>query len=457
MSSRNSGRRTEALIAFEGVDISAELAPYLMSLTYTDNEEGEADDLRLELQDRDGIWMQKWLNDTIDAAASAADFSTEGTEAGGYTVSAKSGLRVRGGPGTEYEILGTLPYGSAVSPLAVSDGWAEISYNGRSGYVSTIYLRASDGSDQSGTNRSTGLLIEASIVRRNRFSDGKDDILNCGSYELDSVDCAGPPSVLTIKGTSLPYRASIRQTKKSRAWESYTLAGIAGEMARKNGMLCTLLTERNPYYSRVEQRHMSDIAFLQKLCEDAGISLKASSKMLILFDQREYEEKAAVLTIKKAASAPELRTAPPLTGTDVGNAGTYLSYSLAVGTADVQYQSCRVSYTDPRSGKCIEGRATVEDYDPEDEDNQQLEVTAKVDSIAEAKSLAEKRLRLHNRYCRTAEFTMPGDPALAAGAVVALDGWGGWDGRYIIAQAVHKLDRSGYTTAITLRRTLEGY
>ena len=38
-----------------------------------------------------------------------------------------------------------------------------------------------------------------------------------------------------------------------------------------------------------------------------------------------------------------------------------------------------------------------------------------------------------------------------------LKGWGGYDGKYIIKQAVHKLDGSGYTTQISLRMVLEGY
>ena len=85
------------------------------------------------------------------------------------------------------------------------------------------------------------------------------------------------------------------------------------------------------------------------------------------------------------------------------------------------------------------------------------EVTAKVASIAEAQTLAAKQLRLHNKYSRTATFTFPGDPSKVAGVTATLEGWGAWDGKYIIKQSKHSLGSSGYTTQTVLRRILEGY
>ena len=187
----------------------------------------------------------------------------------------------------------------------------------------------------------------------------------------------------------------------------------------------------------MEQVKTSDIQFLETLCHKAGISLKATNRTLVLFDQAAYESKAAVFTIKRGS-------------------GVYTKYKLNVGTADTQYSSCRVSYVDP-TGKCIEGIAKVEDYKADAKNNQQLEITAKVSDEAEAKALAEKLLRKHNRYAKTASFTLPGNPDLVAGVTVMLEKWGGWDGKYIITQAKHTVDGSGYTVQTRLRRVLEGY
>ena len=65
MSNRNLARRTVAEIAFDGVDITRSIRPYLLSVSYTDNEEDETDDLQITLQDRGRIWTEQWLMDAI--------------------------------------------------------------------------------------------------------------------------------------------------------------------------------------------------------------------------------------------------------------------------------------------------------------------------------------------------------------------------------------------------------
>ncbi len=341
-------RRTEVEIVFDGADITNSIKPYLLSVTYTDNEEGETDDLQVKVQDRDGEWLQSWLDRAIAAAAGAK------------------------------------------------------------------------------------LTFSAAFTQKNW---GNDATLPTGDFELDGVSYDDPPATAAVKGTSLPFSAPIRQTKKSKAWENYALSGIAGEIAGANGMRLLFESANDPFYERVEQRKTSDSAFLAKLCKDAGISLKATDGALVLFDQAVYEAKPPVRTIRK------------------GTKGGYTKVSLSTGAADHQYGSCRVSYVDPGSGKCIEGTYSAN----EEETGQCLEISAKVSDAGEAKALAEKRLRLHNRLTRFASFSFPGDPALVASVTVQLEGWGGWDGKYIIKRAVHTVDTSGYTTKINARRCLEGY
>ena len=299
--------------------------------------------------------------------------------------------------------------------------------------------KLSSGSSSAGSadgSATKGLRIGAVIVRQNWRSDGKDDTLECGQFELDSITAQGPPSTITIKGTSLPYNSTVRQTLKSKSWEEYNLSGIANEIANKNGMTCMFLSASNPEYTRVEQYRTSDIAFLEKLCHDAGCSLKVSNNIIIVFDQAEYEAKAPIKTISK------------------GKSGGYVKYKLSTDENDM-YTSCRVSYTNSK-GKTISATAYSDTYDKDSKTNQCLEVKQKVSSESEAKALAEKMLRLHNKYELTASFTFPGDPALVAGCTVLLSGWGPWNGKYIITQAKHKVDGSGYTTQINLRMVLTG-
>ena len=219
MSNKDLSRRTKVEISFAGVNITKSIQPYLLSLSYTDNEEGEADDLQLTLQDRDGLWLEKWLAEAVETAAAGQ------------------------------------------------------------------------------------LKMQAVLVPENWQGGGQDRLLDCGTFELDSVTAQAPPATVTIKGNSLPYSARIRQTLRSKAWEAYSLSGIAGQLAAENGLGLMYEAADDPFYSRIEQVQTSDIAFLTKLCQNAGISLKATGQLLVLFDQSVYEQKPSVYTIQRGNGA----------------------------------------------------------------------------------------------------------------------------------------------------------
>lgn len=50
-------------IVYNGKDITADLAPYLKSATYTDRMTGESDELDITVADPDGRWRDKWYPD----------------------------------------------------------------------------------------------------------------------------------------------------------------------------------------------------------------------------------------------------------------------------------------------------------------------------------------------------------------------------------------------------------
>ena len=341
-------RRTVVAVHINGVDISADMNRHLLQLTYTDNEEDKTDDLRISLDDKEGIWLSNWLDD---------GYGTRGAE------------------------------------------------------------------------------ISAVIIQRNFESDGRDRVLDCGKFNIDSVDGSGPPSRAAVKATSLPFTSAIRTARHTRAWENIRLAAIAGEIAGKNSMRVMYLSSFNPRYDRREQVDLSDIAFLQGLCYDAGISLKVSGGIIVLFDAAEYEQKPAVTTIRRGEANVK-------------------SYRFGTSTNDTKYARSHVSYTDPLTGQTIEYTFTPRNSDPE---GQTLKINERVRTRNEARNLAMRRLRQKNRNEFKAEFTLVGDVRLIAGVTVELDGYGLFDGKYIIQTATHKVTGSGYTLMVNLRRVLEGY
>lgn len=57
-------RTVELRLHYESVDISADLKPHLLGWSYTDNLSGEADDLQIELEDREQLWIGTWAPET---------------------------------------------------------------------------------------------------------------------------------------------------------------------------------------------------------------------------------------------------------------------------------------------------------------------------------------------------------------------------------------------------------
>lgn len=464
-------RHSDADITFQGVNITSDISTYLLSVTYTDNEDGETDDLQIKLQDRPGIWLKSWLTAALSAAVTSTQSTTATTQQAATTatatVNAKSGLVLRAGTSTSTKRLTAAPCGSKVTVKDQSGSWWACEYGGQSGYMWSSYLTL-DAQQQEQTQTQIeskpSFLIQALFHRYDWTGSGTDETLDSGVFELDAVDCQGPPATITIKGTSLPYSSPIRQTKKTKAWEKYKLSGIANEMAGNAGMTVMYLASSDPDIAREEQTDESDITFLTRLAHAQGLSCKATNKNIVIFDQVTYEKMASVRTITNGD-------------------GTYTKYKVSTSNADTQYTSCRVRYTTPE-GVLIEGIAKTSDYDADAKDKedaaaskktssktsaeqqakaaqeteaQRLEIWQAVGSIAEAKALAEKMLRMHNKFAKTCSFTVPGDPVLVAGANVDIKGFGPFDGKYTISQAKHSLGTSGYQTTISLRNTLEGY
>lgn len=429
-------RRTEIRLTFEGVDISADINKHLLSLTYTDNEEDETDDLQVSLDDREGVWLGDWLNTPAQPAPAPA-------ESGGDW---KIGDEVTANGQPQYS-----SYGNGTPGAALSDYKGKVTHlNVKSGVPYPVHVdqkgwfaesqvsktaAKQDTMTQSGGAK--GAEISAVIVQKNWESDGKDRVLDCGVFQVDTVDGSGPPAKVTIKAGSIPYTSTIRTQKKTKAWEKIKLSAIANEVAGKNGMKCMFESEFDPFYNRKEQVQESDIVFLQRLCKAAGISLKVTAKIIVLFDAAAYEQKSAVRKIKHGDA-------------DISK------YSFGTSFHDTAYSSCRVKYTDPTTKQTFEATYTTPDGQT-DGSGQVLEVNEKVSSNAEALTLAKKRLREKNSQEFKASFNLAGDARLVSGVTVQVEGWGAFDGKYIIETASHTVSSSGYKTNITLRRVLEGY
>lgn len=70
-------RRAAVEMRIQGKDVSLDLAPHLLSLSYVDKADDELDDLQFSLEDREGLWQGDWLpahGDTVSVVIVAQGF-----------------------------------------------------------------------------------------------------------------------------------------------------------------------------------------------------------------------------------------------------------------------------------------------------------------------------------------------------------------------------------------------
>lgn len=278
-----------------------------------------------------------------------------------------------------------------------------------------------------------GDAIRATLILSGwQASDGTETQLDLGLFEIDAIECKGFPAEVSIKGVSIPNSSALRGTYKSRSWEKAKLSIIAKDIADGAGLKLLYDTEEDPQLDRAEQTEQTDLSFLLKLCEDAGLALKVTDEQVVIFDVAKYEQEEPITTLKRTAHVVE-------------------SYSLQSKVRDT-YGSCRVTYREGKQKEKIEGTFSR----PDGKKGQVLVVNEQVTSVAEAEKLAKKKLRAANQEEITATIDVIGDIIYTAGSTVMLEDFGKFDGKYIISQCTHSAG-DGYKVSLDLRRTLDGY
>lgn len=425
-------RRVELRLEFLNIDVPDDLARHLLTANYTDNEEDSADDFQLSYDDRErnlnGSWLE--VKPTIIKSTKQVKKQVAKTEVINYVVKRGDTLwaiaRKYLGSGTKYPQIAQ--ENGIKNPNLIYPGQVFRITTG--GAVTATVTETKEEIKVGAEPR----MVKVTLVQKNWNDTGKNAVLDCGTFEIDSVDLSGPPLKTTLKSTSIPYTSTLRMMKKSRNWEKISLKAITQQIANEAGLKMLYESSDNPEYDKKEQVQQSDIRFLQDLCHAEGKALKVTKLSIVIFDKQEYDGKPAVKTITYGSS-------------DI------LSFRMATKLTDAAYTSCHVSYTNTDKKQTIEYTYTP---DSTVGTGQVLEVNERVANTQEAMRLAKKRLREKNAQEFTASFKMVGDVQLVAGIVVQLRGFQEFDKKYRVKSAKHSLT-GGYTTDIELVQILEGY
>lgn len=292
-----------------------------------------------------------------------------------------------------------------------------------------------------------GSMLELTIHRYNWYALDEGEVaISLGKYEIDEIEITGMPSTVQIKAVSAIGSSTLRGVRRNRTWESISIWKCADDIAKENGLSLYWGCDDNPNLDHVEQADQSDLEFLQKICKDAGRSLKVTPETLIIFDDENFEKQdAPICCIKPGGSldAIDSEKMEPITWIS--------SYRFRAKTHGI-YWKCHVRYQKGKDKEVIEGEFAA----PDKTEGRILYVGDQVENKAEAERIAKKKLREANKNEYTGSLTTIGDFRIAAGETVMLKHFGVFDGKYIITKASHSISGT-YTTSFEVRRCLDGY
>lgn len=301
-----------------------------------------------------------------------------------------------------------------------------------------------------------GTAVFASITVHDWEGEGHTATLPCGTFKVDEIEFSGPPDKVKLKAVTSALTSGLRDEDKTRAWENFSLGGLAGQLATENGL--ELMYDGPEHsFARQDQRKESDLAFLQRLSSERGMNCKVHDGKLVMFDAAGADAKAAALTIPKA-----------------GSMYSPSSYSFKESSSKTGYKKAQVAYTDPTTGTTHKAEVRVSDAAATDgaaqrseserpaesgakrntADEKTLQLDQRVESMGDAIRLGKSELRNANKNKNKASLEFMGNPAVVAGVVLALTGFGQFDGRWFVEKAEHKIG-SGYTTSVEIRKTLD--
>jgi phage protein D len=330
-------RRAEVRLFYDGVDISRDIAPFLISFSYTDNSSDKSDDISVTLEDREGNWRGPWFPEK-------------------------------------------------------------------------------------------GATLRADIVTHNWTGPDKSETLPCGAFEIDDIDCSGPPTQVQIKAVSTAASKSMRQEKKTRGWENVKLSMIAGDIAKANGLKLFWDSQTDPLFERREQVDTSDLEFLKELCGTYGTALKVSDEQIICYNEEEYEAKDSVASLQFGDDRIK-------------------SYRFRKKTRGT-HKSVKVKYHNAL--KCEDEDLSVESGDGKGLGESAV-TNQRAESLTDAEAIAQNKLHAANKKETTGSISMIGDMRFVAGVNIQVSGWGKFDGKYFVERVTHNINKgSGYETSVEL-------
>jgi phage protein D len=253
-------------------------------------------------------------------------------------------------------------------------------------------------------------------------------LLPCGDFQVDELSLTGPPDVFHLRCLAA-YITPAMRTRSSVGYENQTLTQIASTIATKFGLKMTSAAEAPSLtFGRVTQHQETDLGFLRKLAGANGYDFTIRGNQLVFYSRAALEAADPVVTIGR---------------TDV------MRFAFRTKTHHV-YKAARVSYQLPQSKELLTQKTIATSIVSSGDT---LTLIARCENGQQASLKAISALNAMNMLRTTASFTAGGETVYTAGNNLTVTGFGFNDGKYLVENARHRLDRAtGYTAEFEARR-----
>ena len=244
---------------------------------------------------------------------------------------------------------------------------------------------------------------------------------NMGDFIVDEVEHAFPPAQLIIRGRSAnTFDGGIGDLKAPRfkSWHDTTYDKIANAIAGGHGLSTEVCAEiASIEIDHIDQTGESDIAFLNRIVEDAGGFVKVAGGKLIISEHDGFE-------------------IPPL----VLKTQDITSWRCRIAERG-KYGSVKARYYDRKAGE--------EKIITEGSGEPVFRLPFRYASATTAQRAARAKLERLEQGIHTLEICAIGNPIISTETPLAVVGVSTYvNGAWVAGSCTHRLDASGYTTTI---------
>ena len=251
----------------------------------------------------------------------------------------------------------------------------------------------------------------------------KNNLVNKGSFNVDTVDLSEPPPRMNITARGANFSKALREPK-TRSWHGKTFYDILKTVAGNHNLQAKISeTLQSKLINHIDQTDESDIHFLTRLAKEYDAVVKPNGTFLMLLQNAEAK------TVSGRA-LPEIAI----------SFNKIASWSGSLPDRNKFLSACAV-WIDREAGE--EKKVTIGDGKPV------WTLRKKYKDENEAAEAAQAALKKLNRKNAKLSFTMPGNAEVCAESPLILSGFReDFNGKWIVKKTTHTINNSGFKTSV---------